>query len=289
LIYLTKIGVLAVNMSFIISFLNRISLNLSIFKIKLMKVIVKGLVMALVVATLFQSCGPEPEEPKTGTLTVNFNATANGQPFELGNGYTSAKGLPYQFSLFKFYVSNLRLYGTAEPDTVLDGDLVNFSSDPDLKNTSLSIQVTPGTYSGFSFGVGLDSIQNRYDPTSFPSSSPFSASAGTHWGMFFLYRFILIEGAIDTSDNGIVDYELPIIMHTGFDSLYFTKDFTAHPFEIKEGQSTTININFDFNQLFYNSIDTVDLLTNHITHTNDNYPLAAKVTKNFRNAIQVGN
>lgn len=276
-------------MSFIISFLNRISLNLSIFKIKLMKVVVKGLVMAILVTTLFQSCGPDPEEPETGTLTVNFNATANGQPFALGNGYTSAKGLPYQFTLFKFYISNLRLYGNAEPDTVLDADLIDFSNDAALKNTSLSLKIAPGAYSGFSFGVGLDSLQNRYDPTTFTSSSPFSASAGTHWGMFFLYRFVLIEGAIDTSDNGITNYELPIIMHTGFDSLYFTKDFTSHPFEVKAGENTTININFDFNQLFYNSIDTIDLLTNHITHTNDNYPLAAKVTKNFRNALQVGN
>lgn len=254
-----------------------------------MKVVVRVLVITLVVTTLFQSCKPDPEAPKTGTLTVNFNATANGQPFELGQPYTSIKGLPYQFSLFKFYVSNLRLYGGAEPDTVLDADLINFSNDQNIKHTSFSLNVTPGSYTGFSFGLGLDSIQNKYDPTSFPSTSPFSASAGTHWGMFFMYRFMLIEGAIDTTDNGVADYALPIVIHTGFDSLYVTKDFLSHPFEVKVGETTTLNINFDFNRLFYNGLDTVDLLTNHITHTNDNYPLAYKVTHNFKNAFEVGN
>ncbi|UPT66371.1 MAG: hypothetical protein M0D57_18175 [Sphingobacteriales bacterium JAD_PAG50586_3] len=252
--------------------------------------VVKGLVLAFIAAALFQSCGNEPPpEPEGGTLTVNFNPTANGQPFVLGNGFTSAKGLPYEFSLFKFYISNLRLYGTSEPDTILDADLINFSNDQAIRHTSFSVKVQPGTYSGFSFGVGLDSIQNRLDPTTFPSTSPYSASAGTHWGMFFMYRFVMIEGAIDTSENGLTDYELPIIMHTGFDSLYITKEFAAHPFEVKEGENTTININFDFNRLFYGGNDTLDLLTNHITHTSDNYPLAAKITRNFKNALQVGN
>lgn len=254
-----------------------------------MKVVAKGLVMALIVTTLFQSCGPDPQEPETGTLTVNFNATANGQPLVLGDKYTSIKGLPYKLTLYKFYISNLRLYSVNEPDTILDADLINFSSDAAIRNTSISINVKPGNYSGFGFGLGLDSTQNRFDPISFPSTSPFSASAGTHWGMFFMYRFMLIEGDIDTTDNGLEDYELPVVMHTGFDSLYMTRDFTDHTMEIKAGQTTTLNINFDFNKLFYNGNDTINLLTNNITHTSDNYPLAYWVTRNFKNAFEVGN
>ena len=276
-------------MRIMISFLNLKGLNLSIFKFKLMKVIVQGLVVALAVSALFQSCGPTNEQPKTGTLTVNFNPTANGQPLVLGDKYTSIEGLPYKLTLFKFYISNLRLYSANEPDTILDADLINFSTDAAIRHTSFSINVEPGTYSGFSFGLGLDSMQNRYDPTSFPSTSPYSASAGTHWGMFFMYRFMLIEGAIDTTDNGLENYVLPVVIHTGFDSLYMTRDFTDHTMEIKAGQTTTVNINFDFNKLFYNGNDTINLLTNNITHTSDNYPLAYWVTRNFKNAFEVGN
>lgn len=253
-----------------------------------MKLYFKSIALAFAAAMLFQACTDKPvDEPQPGTLTVNFVVTANNQPFQLGQPYTSAKGLNYKFDIFKFYLSNLTLYGPGQPDTVLDAALINYSNTVPYK--SFTIDVQPGTYTGFRFGIGLDSIQNKFDPTQFPSSSPFSASAGTHWGMFFMYRFMLIEGAVDTTDDNTANYVHPIVMHTGFDSLYTTKEFQSFPFEIQDGKNTTINLNLDFNRLFYLGGDTIDLINNNITHTNDNYPLAAKVTRNLANAIQASN
>ena len=104
-----------------------------------------------------------------------------------------------------------------------------------------------------------------------------------------MYRFMLIEGAVDTTDDNTANYVHPLVMHTGFDSLYTTKEFQSFPFEIQDGKNTTINLNLDFNRLFYLGGDTIDLINNNITHTSDNYPLAAKVTRNLVNAIQASN
>lgn len=252
-----------------------------------MKLTARWLVATLAGLLLLQACKPDEQEAETGTLTVNFVPTANNQPFALGQGYTSIKGLPYKFDLFKFYVSNFALYNNGVNDTVLDADLISYSLT--VPHKSFTVNVKPGSYSGFQFGLGVDSLQNKYDPTSFPTNSPFSASQGTHWGMFLMYRFVMLEGAIDTTDDGLTNYELPIIAHTGFDSLYRTRSFGNFPIEIVKGKNTTINVNFDVNRVFYNNTDTVNLMINHITHTSDNMGFAKTVMNNLSNAFEPSN
>lgn len=226
------------------------------------------------------------KEKDTGTLTVNFVATANNQPFVLGNKYTTIDGLPIRYDNFKFYISNLSLLNGASSDTIQDAALINFSNENPLK--SLTFELPVGSYSGFGFGVGLDSTQNKVDPTNYPSSSPFSSVNGMYWGMAFMYRFMIIEGYSDTTDNGVDDFVNPLNIHTGTNALFRRVDFTDFPIVITGGENTNVNINFDFNKMFYSDIDTIDLKVNNITHTNDNYPLAAKVTKNFTQSLHAG-
>ena len=124
---------------------------------------------------IFPSCDKENDQ-NTGTLTLNFVAKANNQPFVVGNKYTTVDGLNCKFENFKFYISNLRTYQQGSVDTLLDAALINFNNDNPTK--SVSIELPNGSYNGLAFGVGLDSLQNNYDPTIYPSSSPFSSVNG---------------------------------------------------------------------------------------------------------------
>ncbi len=242
------------------------------------------IILSLTLSSIFTDCDKE-EEKLTGTLKINFVGTANNQPFVLGNSYTSVDGLKCKYENFKFYISNLRTYQQGVADTLVEAALINFSNDN--PNKSVSIELPNGSYGGLGFGIGLDSLQNTYDPTQYGSSSPFSSVNGMYWGMAFMYRFLIIEGAIDTTSDGVDNYVQPITIHTGKSDLYKPINFTNFPFTIERGKTTNINVNFDVNKMFYTSSDTINLKVNGITHTSDNYPLAAKVIKNFANSLNV--
>lgn len=245
----------------------------------------KYLFIAFALTILIAACGDKPEpENQTGKLIINFNATANGQNFVLGNGYTSVGGFPYKFNVFKFYASNISLMKGTTADTILDAALIDWSNT--VPNKTLTIEVPAGSYTGLRFGVGLDSIQNNYDPTSFPTSSPFSASQGTHWGMLFQYRFAMIEGELDTTNNGVIDYSQPLVYHTGLNKSYRVKEFPK-TIEIVGGEERVININLDYNSIFYNATDTLFLPIDNFTHTTDDPILSGKVTNNLVQALTI--
>lgn len=245
-------------------------------------------ISALLLALVFLIAGCKKDEPKTtGTLTVEFVGTANNQPFVLGNTVTTVDGLPCRYENFKFYVSDMRLYHNGTADTILDAALINYNNVNPYK--SVSIELPAGSYDGFGFGVGVDSLQNKVDPTNYPSTSPFSSVNGMYWGMGFMYRFMILEGYSDTTDDGIDNFVCPISIHTGNNALYKNVNFNSFPIVISAGNETKVKVNFDFNHMFYSPTDTIDLRTDNITHTSDNHALAAKVATNFANSLNASN
>lgn len=243
--------------------------------------LIKLVVAVLAVSTLLISCKDDTED--TGKIQLNFVATANNQPFVLGNTYTSPDGLPCKYDNFKFYISNVRLHNGSALDTILDAAIINYSNQNPAK--SVTIDVPPGSYSGFSLGIGLDSLQNMVDPTNYPSSSPFSSVNGMYWGMQALYRFVILEGGADTIDNGINEFYMPIVMHCGANNMYKNVDFSNFTIDVKAGEVTNVNINFDFNQIYYSATDTINLKVKNITHTSDDNQLANTIMTNFANAL----
>lgn len=122
-------------------------------------VVLAGLSLAL------SSCKKDPPEPelKYGNIDVKFEYVfgSNQEPFEIGKQYTHPKtGDVMTFSLFKFYVSNIKLKkddGTwwVHPDSyfLLDAKSAEAS-------TFTVSDIPAGTYTEMEYTMGVDSFMN---------------------------------------------------------------------------------------------------------------------------------
>jgi hypothetical protein len=124
-------------------------------------------------------------------LRKNGNAVALRDTVDLSNGYT--------FTLTKFllYLSKVEL-------TDVNGDAQELKKIALLRleeggNPLFTGTLKPGLYTNISLGLGVDSVQNESDPTSFPQDHPLAAYQQTYWTML-KYRFAIIEGR--SNDSG---------------------------------------------------------------------------------------
>jgi hypothetical protein len=142
-----------------------------------------------------------------------------------------------------------------------------------------------GHYQGISFLVGVDSVTNHAEPTTFAESSPLHPAHPRyqHWSWNDGYIFIKLEGMADTSASMMAGPTAPFFYHIGLDmnvaSLSFPQDIHVHG-----GQSITIPITIDYSKFLHN----LDFRTELRTHTMNNMALAAKVKNNVAGAITFG-
>lgn len=144
-------------------------------------------------------------------LRKNGNAVALRDTVDLSNGYT--------FTLTKFllYLSKVEL-------TDVNGDAQELKKIALLRleeggNPFFTGTLKPGLYTNISLGLGVDSVQNESDPTSFSQDHPLAAYQQTYWTML-KYRFAIIEGR--SNDSGSLGSSNDILnaYHPGTNPLY---------------------------------------------------------------------
>jgi hypothetical protein len=243
------------------------------------------LLFAIIAATLFLGGCKKDNDPTTPTgiddnsLTVVFTATANSKTFHVGDSFSLAnEGFNYKFDLLKFYVSQFRLLKSDSTEfLVKDVDMIDFRKDgPHL---SFSAKIPAGEFVKIKFGLGVDSVTNAKDPLSFDVTSPLASTKGTYWDMGSQYRFMLIEGQLDTAMAG--DYSVPFVVHTGTNALYREKTFDQSlSFTKADNRTITIELNVDA------LISNADFKTDHVSHTlASGFPLAEKIANNLANNL----
>jgi hypothetical protein len=77
----------------------------------------------------------------------------------------------------------------------------------------------PGLYTNISLGLGVDSVQNESDPTSFSQDHPLAAYQQTYWTML-KYRFAIIEGRSNESGSLGSSNDILNAYHPGTNPLY---------------------------------------------------------------------
>ncbi len=140
----------------------------------------KAIAALVAVATFFTACGGSSDTAPQA-VTVDFKAMVGDQVFSCADsaGYALGTGtLPYIPKDFRFYVSNLRMVaadGTQAPVTLDDStwqgygvallDFENGSGNCTIgtteTNTAVRGTVTPGTYVGLAFDVGVPTAANH--------------------------------------------------------------------------------------------------------------------------------
>lgn len=191
-------------------------------------------------------------------LKVKFNHKAGNAALIYDTEYTLNTGRKIKFTKAQMYLSGFEVDG---------GDAVAF--DKYLLITAEDDQefgigtLVANNITSFGLSIGVDSAHNHLDPATFPTEHALSANQLNfgHWSWNPGYKFIVLEGRIDSSAamNGPTDW--PFIYHLGLDEIY-------KPFDLDVDFSTSGTdqvIELDLNWLaFFNDLNLPSENTSHM-------------------------
>ncbi|MEZ4772115.1 MAG: MbnP family protein [Bacteroidia bacterium] len=259
--------------------------NISIFKIALT-------VIALIALTFSSGCkekgctdplaanyNPDAKESDGNcvfpNLVLHFHSLIGDEVFSYNTVYT-INNVAVTFTTAQFYVSGIQVGGDGVFDTNPDKYL--------LVKANQSVyevgEITTGHKHMLMFNVGVDSLANHADPTTYAAEHPLAPQNPTmHWNWNSGYIFIRIEGQVDTNADGTPDDLMEL--HIGTDAKLAPVMLTAAKEVAAEEEE--IHMQVDFAKLFTG----IDLATERITHTGDDPGLAAKLVANVPSIFTV--
>jgi len=194
--------------------------------------LLKTLTVVLVSSLFFTSCVEEtpPEVSLHFTPKVGTEDFAMNQTFTINNVATS-------FSQVYFYVHDVTLKGASGTEDQLFDQYFLISAN---QSTYELGAVEEGTITGIDFNVGVDAVSNAQTEEAFTTRSADDPLAqqdpSMHWTWATGYRFIRIEGLVDTDGDGVP--EEPFARHLGKNemlraiSLTTSKEITGDAVEL---------------------------------------------------------
>lgn len=238
-----------------------------------------SVLMALAMMATFAACDKDHkhEEEGDGMLDFHFEYKVGTQAFSLGQTYTIG-GTAVVFDVANFYIGGIVLKDDEGKETSIDGKYLL------VKPTEAHYEVAEikkGHYHNVNFFIGVDATANGQtteDFTSRPADDPLAIqNPAMHWNWNSGYRFVRIDGKVDTDGDGTPETNMSF--HLGTNALLRNLAFTAHSDLVKDHNE--VEFTFDLAKLF----EGVDLKTEYSTHTSNNRPLADKVADNLSKAI----
>jgi hypothetical protein len=175
----------------------------------------------------------------------------------------------YTIDQTRLYLSNFQLIDVSG-NIVNIKDLILVKSGND---NSFTFNLPSGTFSSFKYSFGLDKTTNNLDPSNYEASHPLSTEQDMFWGML-KYRFIVIEGKIDSSIAKNKTPEQPFSMHLGTDTLY--REITTNIVDNKLKRGSVVSININLNKIFVLDTETFNL--NNFSNHSDESQIPRAIT-----------
>jgi hypothetical protein len=224
---------------------------------------------------------PTPIETPKSYVEITVQPTYNSSNLFLDSVYVTTEGYKIKFTDLKFFGTTLKngqnsLAQVGFFDFALSG------------NKFLKVEQDVNLFSDLQFILGVDSLINHNDPSTFSNDSPLNISnAGTmHWGWNPGYIFISVEGKADTLQDGIENYDHNFSFHVGTDDFLQTKSFTAINWVKTASNTHTFALQLDLFDVICNGLDPIDLRTEFLAHSSSlQTALTLKFGKNFKSAL----
>lgn len=135
-------------------------------------------------------------------VNLKLNHYWNGNEFNYGETYTSSNGNAVSISRVQYYLSGIDLTHDNAQNTSMDQYVL---ASGNITNYSLGT-ATFTSLEAIDFDLGIDAATNHLDPTTYADSDPLSMqNPSMHWGWTAGYRFLVIEGLVDSDDDGTPD------------------------------------------------------------------------------------
>lgn len=264
-----------------------------------MKKLNKVLLVLITLTISLTACKKDPviEDDKSEVISplksyveLKVEGTMNGEPLQLNTDFTNVNGKRSVLELVNIYLSNMYLLKDGDSTLLKDVELISYTNN----NYGFKKEISKGEYNSFHFGLGVPADMNgmnnpSFDITQYPNEHPLSLYQGTYWTWNTGYRFMMFDGRIDTTITGTGNFTSTFAYHPGLDSLYREK---THLFPgsliINEGQTKTIKLKFEFNDLMMIGNTPVDMINESSTHsTSVDIHIAIAMMENFINKVEI--
>ncbi len=198
------------------------------------------------------SCKKEKEvsSDEKGNFTIEFENNVNGAPLVLNTqNYTNANGDNFNISVFKYYVSNIKL-------TKADGSVYTVPEsyilvDASKPNTSLNNlkDIPAGDYTKISFLIGVDKERNLAGA----QTGALDPALGMFWTWNSGYIFVKLEGTSpqSTAADHSLTFHIGGIVDPNNTIRTFSTDFTTgNALRIRADKNPQIHFSVDAASLF---------------------------------------
>jgi len=211
-----------------------------------------SIIFSLIILTL-ASCKKEDAPLNTeekGTFNLEFENVVNGSPLVLNTqSYSNANGDRFNISVFKYYVSNIKLTKSdgsvyAVPESYLLAD----AAKPESLLNSLS-NIPVGDYTKISFLIGVDKERNL----SGAQTGALDPIHGMFWTWNSGYIFVKLEGTSpqSTAANNALTFHIGGIVDPNNTIRSFSTDFNpANPLRIRTDKKPQLHFKVNAASLF---------------------------------------
>ncbi len=193
-------------------------------------------------------------------LSFKFNHTVNGTPLELDKTLFSIhNGKKVKITRADFFLSGVTLFANDQDSFKIEKSYVLSSAYEPNKTHAVGEYPHNFGFNKLSMEVGIDKETNHADPSPYPASHPLGPkNPDMHWGWAGGYRFIAVEGFVDSNGDDIPENMFQF--HGLGDQLLFSAIMNLS--ENHNPDSEVIVINLDYGKLF-NSIAMTGNLIQH--------------------------
>ncbi len=161
-------------------------------------------------------------ETPNRTMEVYLQPTLNDSAYAINQIIESPQGYRYYYTDIKIVGTNVG-NGSAQ---LKDAFLYDFSETGILLTSNQGLK---SDYSDLKFNLGVPDPLNTSDPSLQPNTSPLNITniGDMHWGWNPGYKFVTIEGKVDTIADGIDNFDKSFFFHLGKDFLFRTKTMSV--------------------------------------------------------------
>lgn len=228
----------------------------------------------------FSSCKKDNDPIDVIDNTSNLNTvfkvtpTINGEPFKANTWYQTVQGDSFNCSLFRFYLSDIKLINKQKEEPVTEIMLFDLQERDEYKQY-IEIKGIKGQFTSLEFGAGVKPDLNNQDPSKFDIDAPLGSYSNMWWSWGTQYIFLKTEGTV--TRNGV---NKAWFIHSGLNQNYVSNVRLDKNFNVT-GLNDTIEVKLSIDNWLTQPNDTIKFFVDGQTHTDDNPNLAARGMRNF--------
>lgn len=194
---------------------------------------------------------------QTNPVVISFDHKAGADPMVLGQTVFSIwNGKKVMLNRAQFYVSDISLRRTDNTQVLLSDKYVLVNANAPAAEHNLGTWPIESVQ-GATLHLGIIKAVNHSDPAIYPTGHPLAPqNPSMHWGWAAGYRFLAIEGKVDTDNDGVP--ESVFEFHNVGDDFYKAIELTG----AATAANGTLHLRFVVNyaQLFKNLSMTGNLI-----------------------------